>query len=275
MKHFYSLPSSSTSTSTSTSISRYDEDTSDSKEDEELPDLNDLSSVSSESQSLKNNQSKKGERNEMLSSLKKQRFGFSSTSPSTKEAELSQNVIPGFEKSVASNSMQEEISANFLKNENHSINNEINHLGETKLINACKKSKVDEVRSLLLEPGIDVNIAENAGRTALHEAVLRDDVACIQLLLDHRCTEESLRCDISKKEGGGMTALHCAVNRNHFDAVNILLEYGGEQLLKIKNEDGYLPYELTEDELIKDLLKYYEEKPGKLRAKKLRKLRLS
>ena len=61
----------------------------------------------------------------MLSSLKKQRFGFSSTSPSTKEAELSQNVIPGFEKSVASNSMQEEISANFLKNENHSINNEI------------------------------------------------------------------------------------------------------------------------------------------------------
>ena len=91
----------------------------------------------------------------------------------------------------------------------------INSLGSTVLINACENEDVDpRVLSLILSLDSDVNrrrnartlkwktidmvalamknhsslmlmLARNAGATALHQAVMRGDVECVEILLSH------------------------------------------------------------------------------------------
>ncbi|CAL4071740.1 unnamed protein product, partial [Meganyctiphanes norvegica] len=235
------------------SISKCNENDSDSKEEEEdeLPDLNDTSSESPAS--LKNYQSKEDHR------MKSHRLGDSLPNNMS-----GINILSPEDISSKTNTLECTPIIETIIKSSFDVNKKINSRGETAMIKACMHNKLDEVRSLLLVPGIDVNIADNAGWTPLHEAALKNHVEIISLILDHTPPDISLRCNIAKKGGAGMTALHDAVDEGNKEAAILLLEYGGEQLLNIENEDGHKPHDLTKNESMKRLLESYEGKQGKM-----------
>ncbi|CAL4124180.1 unnamed protein product [Meganyctiphanes norvegica] len=148
-------------------------------------------------------------------------------------------------------------------------NNKIlNSRGETKLIRACILNKEEEVKNLLSLPGIDINKADHAGWTALHEAAIRGYTVIVKLLLDFqpRASDGSYMsngfCDVTKQGMNGMTALHDAVSESNTEVVKLLLEYGGNTLLKIKNSSSKLASDITKDAQILNLLKSFEGTKG-------------
>ena len=56
------------------------------------------------------------------------------------------------------------------------------NLGETKLHTACIRNKLQDVKDLLMN-GMDPNIKDNAGWTALHEASNHGHASCVAELL--------------------------------------------------------------------------------------------
>jgi ankyrin repeat protein len=55
--------------------------------------------------------------------------------------------------------------------------------GQTPLIYACKRGSIDTARRLLFL-GASINVASSKGKTALHEAISRKDLAMVELLLN-------------------------------------------------------------------------------------------
>ncbi|KAJ1330068.1 hypothetical protein BSLG_009769 [Batrachochytrium salamandrivorans] len=72
----------------------------------------------------------------------------------------------------------------------------------------------------LLRAGIDVNLADHAGYTALHEACLDGHTEIVQRMLDYGAGIDS--------PGGteGDTPLHDAISNGHVDVVDVLLRHG-------------------------------------------------
>ncbi|XP_069174456.1 LOW QUALITY PROTEIN: SMC5-SMC6 complex localization factor protein 1 [Procambarus clarkii] len=153
--------------------------------------------------------------------------------------------------------------------------NKTNHKGETTLIRACIKNNVERVRELLTVPDIDINMADNLGWTALHEAAMRGFDECVKLLLNHNCYDAlgkkntllsymrrdavSYSVNVSARGGDeGRTPLHDAVESNHLSTVKLLLDHGGVSLLKDKTVNGITPGDLAKTEEMRQLLKSYK-----------------
>ncbi|XP_066953765.1 SMC5-SMC6 complex localization factor protein 1-like isoform X2 [Macrobrachium rosenbergii] len=147
--------------------------------------------------------------------------------------------------------------------------------GETKLVLACMKDNVSKVHELLAVPGIDINLADNNGWTALHEAAIRGHDSCVKALLSYDCSKSVdmkntlhlyLRranyyvCNVFAQSYNGDTALHDAVSNNHFETAKLLLDHGGGALLKIANNDGKTALMLCTNDAMNHLLRSYEGK---------------
>ena len=59
-----------------------------------------------------------------------------------------------------------------------------NQYGERHIHLACKKNDTQKLRLVLNTPGVDVNVPDNGGNTALHEAVNSDSIEAVKLLLN-------------------------------------------------------------------------------------------
>ena len=94
-----------------------------------------------------------------------------------------------------------------------------NDKGQTALHQAVRNGKLDMV-SLLIEKGIDVNTRDIEGRTALHEATFtleNTNKDILEILLKHQL-------DINSRDIEGRTALHLAAEFLNVEAVKVLLE---------------------------------------------------
>ncbi|XP_042219650.1 uncharacterized protein LOC121864621 [Homarus americanus] len=157
------------------------------------------------------------------------------------------------------------------------IINKKNPLGETPLIRACIKNNVDRMLDLLAVPGIDINLSDNLGWTALHEAAIRGYDECVKMLLTYNCSDNlgqknSLYSYVRRvrhthtlnthARGGEdkRTPLHDAVQYNHFSTVKLLLDYGGAGLLKLETKDGKTPRDFASNNEMRHLLRSYQEK---------------
>ncbi|XP_068246940.1 uncharacterized protein [Palaemon carinicauda] len=162
--------------------------------------------------------------------------------------------------------------------------------GETKLMLACMKNDAERVQELLAVPGIDVNIPDNNGWTALHEAALRGNNACIKALLNYDCSnsvdmkntlhlylrkENCYTCNVFVQSCDGNTPLHDAVVNNHYKAAKILLDHGGDALLEIANKEGKTAMMLSRNDKMKTLLEYYIGKASLKGSQKIRPRRSS
>jgi hypothetical protein len=83
------------------------------------------------------------------------------------------------------------------------------------LINAARQGH-EVVMQRLLEKGVDVNVKNEDGETALRLAAENGHEAVVQLLLENGA-------DVAEKDDGGLTALHWATENGHEVVARLLL----------------------------------------------------
>ncbi len=97
-----------------------------------------------------------------------------------------------------------------------------NNRGNTALMLAAHAGHVEIVRELLAAPGIEVNKQDNNGNTALMEAAYGGDAGIVQQLL------KAPGIDVNKQDSNGITALMEAAYGGHVEIVRELLADGAE-----------------------------------------------
>ncbi|KAH1015555.1 hypothetical protein HUJ05_013263 [Dendroctonus ponderosae] len=95
-----------------------------------------------------------------------------------------------------------------------------NAKGETPLHLACRRNKLNEIRSLINSP-VDINAKDYAGWAPLHEAIESKATEIVQYLLENNCLLDIPGPDY-------LTPLHKAVILNNADIVSILLKHGAD-----------------------------------------------
>ena len=101
--------------------------------------------------------------------------------------------------------------------------------GQTVLQVACRKGNVSLVRLLLDIPQVDVNIKNpKYGLAAIHFAARFDEFEVMKALL------ESGRCDINIQDNAGKTALHYAREAKSTEIITLLLKYKANPNIKDK-----------------------------------------
>ncbi|KAK6991205.1 hypothetical protein BgiMline_014560 [Biomphalaria glabrata] len=134
--------------------------------------------------------------------------------------------------------------------------NKPNAKGESAVHIACKRNNAIKLQELLLIPGVNVNLKDNAGWTPLHEACNRGNLDCVCLLLRHSpLSELDSKTDINASGPGGITPLMDAVINKHKEVCRELLKFGGKVLLLTKSDQGHTALDFADSEEMKTILK--------------------
>lgn len=112
--------------------------------------------------------------------------------------------------------------------------------GRAKLQRVCDKGKYDEAKQLI-EKGANVNDADYAGNTALHEAALRGHTEIVELLLDNGAI-----LDVQNGPYDRDTPLIDAVSNGHVETVKLLLERGANPT--VCNSSGQNAFDSVESD---------------------------
>lgn len=148
------------------------------------------------------------------------------------------------------------------------------------LLEAASRGDIVEVNRCL-DAGINVNVQNLAGRTALHNAAEDDHVDCLRYLIEKGADIEmedrnihtallvsamngSCECLVYLVSKGAniqalghknYSALHLATLHEKYDCVKHLLTSGADYT--IKNDDGNMAIELNTDENIKSMIQSF------------------
>ena len=102
------------------------------------------------------------------------------------------------------------------------------------IINASYKGDEEMVRAILAA-GVDKDVRDALGGTALHVSIYQQNLNVIRLLLQNGFDPNV------KSTKTGSTPLHYAVATNNLAAAKLLLQYGANT--SIRNNEGYSPVE--------------------------------
>uniref|UniRef100_UPI00358FBDA8 protein phosphatase 1 regulatory inhibitor subunit 16B-like n=1 Tax=Myxine glutinosa TaxID=7769 RepID=UPI00358FBDA8 len=120
----------------------------------------------------------------------------------------------------------------------------VHFLPRVALLEASARNDVTEVRELL-KSGVDSNLCNEDGLTALHQCCIDDFECVLKVLLQHGANVNALDHEL-------WTPLHAAATCGHVHLVNHLISYGAD-LLAV-NADGNMPYDICEDEATLDFI---------------------
>jgi ankyrin repeat protein len=104
------------------------------------------------------------------------------------------------------------------------------------IINASYRGDIEVMREILAA-GVDKDVRDALGATALHEAMLQPNISVVKLLLDHGFDPNA------KATRNGYTPLHFAVAANNVDAAKLLLRYGADK--RIRCLKGLTPLDIA------------------------------
>lgn len=102
------------------------------------------------------------------------------------------------------------------------------------LVNAGAHGQLSQLRALLLEPGVNVNITDGLGETALYAAVCHGHVEAARLLLAAGA-DANIACSMS------WMALHAIARSGNQAMVDLLLEEAWAANTEVENVDGWTP----------------------------------
>jgi len=104
------------------------------------------------------------------------------------------------------------------------------------IINASYRGDLKSVQEILAA-GVDKDVRDAMGATALHEAMLQPNITVVKLLLDNGFDPNA------RATKNGYTPLHFAVAANNIAAARLLLQYGADK--RIRCLKGMTPLELA------------------------------
>ncbi|KAM6445846.1 protein phosphatase 1 regulatory subunit 16A [Rhynochetos jubatus] len=113
-----------------------------------------------------------------------------------------------------------------------------------RLLEAAARHDAEEVRHFLRD-GVDPDLCNEDGLTALHQCCIDDAGAVVTALLD-------AGADVDARDAELWTPLHAAATCGHLGLVQLLIRRGAD-LLAV-NSDGNMPYDLCEDEATLDCI---------------------
>ncbi|XP_072234551.1 protein phosphatase 1 regulatory subunit 16A [Leuresthes tenuis] len=131
-------------------------------------------------------------------------------------------------------------------------NNRVTFPNSITLLDAAARNDLQEVRELL-NSGVNPDLVNEDGLTALHQCCIDDFVEIVQCLLDAGASANA--CDSEL-----WTPLHAAATCGHTGLVQLLIQAGAD-LLAV-NADGNMPYDLCEDEATLELLEMVMAEQG-------------
>jgi ankyrin repeat protein len=104
------------------------------------------------------------------------------------------------------------------------------------IINASYRGDIKSIQEILAA-GVDKDVRDDMGATALHEAMLQPNITVVKLLLDHGFDPNA------RATKNGYTPLHFAVAANNVAAARLLLQYGADK--RIKCSKGMTPLDIA------------------------------
>lgn len=104
------------------------------------------------------------------------------------------------------------------------------------LLDAADEGDVEEVRRLVEERGVDVNICNETGATALHRAAGHGQVEVLEFLMGHGAR-------LNATDSDNWTALHVACSVGSLDAVKVLLRHHAN--VELVTDNGETAGDLT------------------------------
>ena len=114
------------------------------------------------------------------------------------------------------------------------------------ILNASYMGDEEVVRDILAA-GIDKNIRDDFGDTALHVAIFQKNVTIVKLLLDYGFDPNAIAAS------NGNTPLHNAVAANNLAAARLLIQYGANKNIKALN--GQTPLDMARKEEKTDMVR--------------------
>ncbi|XP_071796931.1 uncharacterized protein [Asterias amurensis] len=114
--------------------------------------------------------------------------------------------------------------------------NSANSTGQTPLHYAASRDR-QKVAEILLEHGADTNIAERVGATPMHRAASKGNLEIVKLLLNYNCRLDQQDCV-------GNTALHMACEEDRVKEATVLVQHGAS--LHITNKEEQTPLDLAQ-----------------------------
>jgi ankyrin repeat protein len=104
------------------------------------------------------------------------------------------------------------------------------------IINASYRGDI-KVMQELLAAGVDKDVRDALGATALHEAMLQPNIQAVELLLQNGFDPNAIATK------NGYTPLHFAVAANNIAAARLLLRYGADKRIRCLN--GLTPLDIA------------------------------
>jgi uncharacterized protein len=104
------------------------------------------------------------------------------------------------------------------------------------IINAAYRGDLKTMKEILAA-GVDKDVRDALGATALHEAMLQPNLSVVKLLLDNGFDPNA------RATRNGYTPLHFAVAANNVAAAKLLLQYGADKRIKCAKE--MTPFDLA------------------------------
>jgi ankyrin repeat protein len=103
-----------------------------------------------------------------------------------------------------------------------------------------------EIARMLIDAGASVDVQDNDGRTPLHDAAKYGKIEIVKMLID-------AKADVNVQDKWDNTPLHWAAIKGNEEIAQMLIDAGARK--DIQNNKGNLPYDLTYNYELQNLLK--------------------
>lgn len=132
-----------------------------------------------------------------------------------------------------------------------------NDEGKTALHNALVKNNAPIVERLIAEPTIDINKVNNHGSTPLLSGMISESIDAVAVLLTPQMIERGLNINVANNDGE--TPLKVAIDHSNLALLNTLLEFGA-YINQMTSEGPLIHFAMRLDDT--DILKRILEIPG-------------